>query len=110
MSKNLVQEHEFLDGVEHFVVLCGGQGHVVDDGGHVTEDGGVEEGGDDHHADAEHLFRVRLGGNVAKSWMEGLLYEPTSPTGMLPKLTDGCHASHGEVEGSHIHGLQGWTA
>ena len=32
-------------------------GHVVDDGGHVSEDGGVQQAGDDHHAQAEHLHQ-----------------------------------------------------
>ena len=28
---------------EHLVALGGGGGHLLDDGGHVTKDGGVEE-------------------------------------------------------------------
>ena len=45
---HLVEHHELPDVVEHVVVLGGGKGHVVDDGGDVAKDGGVEEGGCDH--------------------------------------------------------------
>ena len=37
------------------MVLVGGQSHVVDDGGDVAEDGGVEQGGDHHQEQAEEL-------------------------------------------------------
>ena len=50
---HLVEDHELPHAVQHLVVLGGGEGHVVDDGRDVTEDGGVEEGRDDHHADCE---------------------------------------------------------
>ena len=45
---HLVEHHELPDVVEHVVVLGGGKGHVVDDGGVEAEDGGVEQGGCDH--------------------------------------------------------------
>ena len=41
---HLVKLHELPDAVEHVVVLGRGAGHLLDDGGHVSEDGGVEEG------------------------------------------------------------------
>ena len=41
---HLVKLHELPDAVEHVVVLGGGARHLLDDGGHVSEDGGVEEG------------------------------------------------------------------
>ena len=52
---HLVEDHELPDVVEHVVVLGGGEGHVVDDGGHVAKDGGVEQGGGDHQEKAEQL-------------------------------------------------------
>ena len=39
----LVQLHELPHVVEHLVVLGGGRGHLLDDGGDVAEDGGVEQ-------------------------------------------------------------------
>ena len=50
---HLVEHHELPDVVEDLVVLGGGQGHVVDDGGDVAEDGGVEERGCQHQEEAE---------------------------------------------------------
>ena len=52
---HLVEHHELPDVVEHVVVLGGGEGHVVDDGGDVAEDGGIEQGGGDHQEQAEQL-------------------------------------------------------
>ena len=40
---HLVQLHELPDVVQHVVVLGGGGRHLLDDGGHVPEDGGVQE-------------------------------------------------------------------
>ena len=37
------------------MVLGGGEGHVVDDGGDVAEDGGIEQGGGDHQEKAKQL-------------------------------------------------------
>ena len=48
------------------MVLGRGEGHVVDDGRHVAEDGGVQEGGDDHHAEGEGLLGVRVRRNIAE--------------------------------------------
>jgi hypothetical protein len=31
------------------MIFGGGLGHVVDNGCHVTKDGGVQQAGDDHH-------------------------------------------------------------
>ena len=70
------------------VFCCGGR-HVVDDGGDVTEDGGVEQRRHDHHAQGERLLRVGVRGYVA---------EP-----------DGGHAGHGEVERRHVHGPGVWS-
>ena len=86
---DLVQDHELPHPVQHLVVLGRGQGHVVDDGRHVAEDGGVEEGGDDHHAHREGLLAVSLGGHVS---------EP-----------NGGHAGHREVQGGHVHRSQART-
>ena len=52
---HLVEHHELPDIVEHVVVFGGGEGHVVDDGGDVAEDGGVEQGGGDHQEKAKQL-------------------------------------------------------
>ena len=38
-----MQLHELADVVEHVVVLGRGGRHLLDDGGHVAEDGGVQE-------------------------------------------------------------------
>ena len=89
VPRDLVQDHELPHPVQHLVVLGSGQGHVVDDGRHVAEDGGVEEGGDDHHADREGFLVVSLRGDVP---------EP-----------DGGHAGHGEVECRHVHRAQAGT-
>ena len=45
---HLIEHHELPDIVEHVMVLGGGEGHVVNDGGHVAENGGVEQGRGDH--------------------------------------------------------------
>ena len=89
VPRDLVQDHELPHPVQHLVVLGCGQGHVVDDGGHVPEDGGVEEGGDDHHADSEAFLAVRLGRNIS---------EP-----------DGGHAGHREVKCCHVHRAEAGT-
>ena len=34
--------HELPDAVQHVVVLGRGAGHLLDDGRHVTEDGGIK--------------------------------------------------------------------
>ena len=36
--------HKLAYTVEHVVVLGGSTGHLLDDGGHVTKDGGVQQG------------------------------------------------------------------
>jgi len=56
---------------------------VMNDGGHMAEDGGVQQGWDDHHAAAERLLVVGGGRHVAEA--------------------DGGHAGHREVEGSDVH-------
>ena len=38
-----MQFHELAHVVEHFVVLGRGRRHLLDDGRHVTEDGGVQQ-------------------------------------------------------------------
>ncbi len=35
--------HKFSDTVEHIMVLCGGASHLLNDGGHMTENGGVQQ-------------------------------------------------------------------
>ena len=44
VNVDLVQLHELPDAVEHVVVLGGGARHLLDDGGHVAEDRGVQQG------------------------------------------------------------------
>ena len=44
MVSYLVKFHEFPNTVEHVVVLGSGAGHLLYDGGHVTEDRGVQQG------------------------------------------------------------------
>ena len=86
VPRDLVQDHELPHPVQHLVVLGSGQGHVVDDGRHVPEDGGVEEGGDDHHAHREAFLAVRLRGNIAEA--------------------NGGHTGHREVKCCHVHRAQ----
>ena len=43
VARDLVEDHELPHPVQHLVVLGRGQRHVVDDGGHVTEDGRVQK-------------------------------------------------------------------
>ena len=51
------------------MVLRGGGRHVVDDGSHVAEDGGVEQRGDDHHAEAEDLGKsISICGQIGGIW------------------------------------------
>ena len=50
VNVDLVQLHELPDAVEHVVVLGGGARHLLDDGGHVAEDRGVQQGWE-HHSD-----------------------------------------------------------
>ena len=83
---HLVENHELPHAVQHLVVLGGGECHVVYDGRHVPEDGGVQQGRHDHHADGEGLLTVRLRRHVPEA--------------------DGGHAGHCEVQGSHVHGAQ----
>ena len=52
---HLIEHHELPDIVEHVMVLGGGKGHVVNDGGHVAEDGGVQKGRGDHEEKTEQL-------------------------------------------------------
>lgn len=40
--RHLVQLHEFPHVVQHVVILGGGGRHLLDDGGDVTEDRGVQ--------------------------------------------------------------------
>ena len=52
------QHHELLHRAQHLVVFCGCGRHVVDDGGDVAKDGGVQQRRDDHHDEAEYLSKL----------------------------------------------------
>ena len=42
-ARYFVEFHELADVVEHFVILGRGRRHLLDDGGHVTENGRVQQ-------------------------------------------------------------------
>ena len=71
------------------MILCRAVSVVVNDGGHVTKDGGVQQRRDDHHAAAERLLVVGRCGHVAE--------------------TDGRHAGHREVQCRDVHADDWWT-
>jgi len=41
--RHLVQLHELANVVQHVVVLGRGRGHLLDDGGHVAKDRGIQQ-------------------------------------------------------------------
>ena len=103
-AQNLIEYHELADTVQHLVVLCGGERHVVDDGRHVAEYRSVQQRGHDlhtavrvscstltahHHAQSERLLAVGVGSHVP---------EP-----------DAGHAGHGEVERRDVHRARAGT-
>ena len=51
-ARHFVQLHKFADVVEHFVVLGRRRRHLLDDGRHVTEDGGVQQRYQQHQQQA----------------------------------------------------------
>lgn len=57
---HLVQLHELAHVVEHVVVLGGGRRHLLDDGGHVPEDRGVQERCDTPRGHAPPRARTQL--------------------------------------------------
>ena len=87
---DLIQLHELLHTIQSLVVLGSGQGHVVDDGGDMSEYCSVEQAGDGHHHQGENLLIVGVRSNIAKP--------------------NGGHAGHGEVKSSDIHVASIWAS